>query len=305
MGRYILRRLLYSIFVLAGLMAVVFVITHLIGDPARLMLPLEATEEQYQSLRHSLGLDLPLYVQFVNFAVQLLHGDFGISIWQGVPAMPVVLTRFPATIYLAVLALTLSLLVSVPLGAVSAIRPTSAADRVTTVLSFTGLCMPSFWVALMLILIFAVQLRWLKTSGYGGLEYAILPVLAMSGPTIGRLAQLVRSSMIDEMCKTYVSTARAKGLQERVIMWRHVVRNAAIPIITVAADELSHLLGGAVVIEVIFGWPGIGQLAMSAIERRDFPVIQADVFLVATAVVFINLMVDICYAYIDPRIRYS
>jgi len=299
MSRYILRRLLYSIFVLAGLTTVVFVVTHLIGDPARLMLPLEATEEQYQALRLKLGLDDPLYVQFAHFALQVARGDLGISLWQGVPAMPLVLSRFPATLYLAFCVIALSLLVAVPLGALAAIRPRSAADRITTILSFTGISIPTFWLALMLILIFAVQLRWFKTSGYGGFEYIALPVLAVSAPITGRMAQLVRSSMFDEICKAYVTTARSKGLAENIIIFRHILRNAAIPIVTLAGDEIAHLVNGTVVIEVIFGWPGIGQLALTAIERRDFPVIQADVLLVASAVVIINLVVDIIYAYLS------
>ena len=165
--------------------------------------------------------------------------------------------------------------------------------------------MPTFWLALMLILWFAVGLRWFKTSGYGGLEFVALPVLALCTVHIGRISQVVRSCMLDEMSKAYVTTARSKGLSERTAVFRHALRNAAIPVITLTADEIAGLVNGAVIIEVIFGWPGIGQLALQAIERRDFPLVQADVILVATVVVFINLLVDLAYAYLDPRIRYT
>ncbi len=305
MGRYIIRRLFYSVFVLIGLTAVVFVVTHIIGDPARLMLPLEAPEQQYLALRGKLGLDDPLYVQFARFCSQVVQGDFGLSLWQGVPALPLVLSRFPATLMLAFVTITFSLLIAIPVGAFSAFRPRSIADRITTILSFTGISMPTFWLALVLIFLLAIQLRWFKTSGYGGWEYFVLPVLAISAQTIGRMAQLVRSSVLDEICKAYVTTARAKGLRESMVTFRHTLRNAAIPIVTMAGDEIAHLVNGAVVVEVIFGWPGVGQLAMTAIERRDFPVVQADVLVVAAAVVTINLLVDIAYAYLDPRIRYS
>jgi peptide/nickel transport system permease protein len=305
MGRYIFRRLVYSIFVLIGLTMIVFAITHLIGDPARLMLPLDATEAQYLSLRKALGLDQPLYVQFAHFAFQVMRGDFGLSIWQGVPALPLVLSRFPATLYLALSTVAFSTLIALPLGILSAVKPASVADRVTTVLSFAGISTPTFWLALMLILLLAVRFRWFKTSGYGGLQYLALPVLSLSAYIIGRIAQMVRSAMLDEMGKPYVTTARSKGIAERTVILGHALHNAAIPIITLAGHEIANLANGAVVVEVIFGWPGVGQLAITAIERRDFPVIQADVLVVATAVILINFLVDVIYVWVDPRIRYG
>jgi peptide/nickel transport system permease protein len=305
MSRYVLRRSFYSIFVLVGLTVMVFAVTHMIGDPAKLMLPLEASEEQYQALRRELGLDQPLYQQLSDFILQVMHGDLGVSIWQDVPALPLVLSRFPATIYLALSAVTFSLLIAVPLGIMSAVRPGSALDRVTTVFSFAGISTPTFWLALMLIIIFAVRLGWFKTSGYGGLRYLVLPVLCLSAYIIGRLMQMVRSAMLDEIGKPYITTARSKGLAERGVLFRHALRNAAIPIVTLAGYEIANLISGAVVVEVIFGWPGVGQLAITAIERRDFPVIQATVLMVATAVITINLLVDITYAWLDPRIRYG
>lgn len=305
MTRYIARRLIYSIFVLASLTVVVFFVTHLIGDPARLMLPLDATEEQYRTLRASLGLDLPLHIQFLQFAGQALRGDFGDSIWQNTPALTVVFDRLPATLYLAICTIVLTTLISIPLGIACALSPRSLLDRITGVICFTGISMPTFWLALILILVFAVQLGWFRTSGYGGLSFLVLPVLTLSAVSVGRMTQLVRTSMLEEIDKAYMTTARAKGLLERAVIFRHALRNAAIPIVTFVGYEIASLVNGAVVVEVIFGWPGIGQLIMTAIERRDFPVIQANVIVVATLIVLINLVVDIVYGYIDPRIRYS
>jgi peptide/nickel transport system permease protein len=305
MTAYLIRRLFHSIFVLIGVVLLVFFVGRMIGDPARLMLPLEASEAQVEALRARLGLDQPIYVQLGRFALDLVRGDFGESIWQGVPAMSLVLSRFPATVYLTLTVVAFSLLVALPMGVVAAIWPRSAIDRLTTVASVTGVSMPTFWLALMLIVTFAVNLGWFRTSGYGGLEYLVLPVLALSVVHIGRIAQVVRSCMLDELSRPYVTTARSKGLHESQTVTRHALRNAAIPVITLTADEVAGLINGSVVIEVIFAWPGIGLLALDAIEKRDFPVIQADVMLVAAVVVLMNLVVDLTYAYVDPRIRYA
>jgi peptide/nickel transport system permease protein len=305
MTAYLIRRLIHSCFVLVGVSLLVFFVSRMIGDPARLMLPLEASEAQVEALRTRLGFDQPLYIQLFRFVGDLLRGDFGMSLWQGVPAMSLVLNRFPATVYLATAVVAFSLLVGLPMGIIAAVWPRSVIDRLTTVISITGVSMPTFWLALMLIIVFAVNLRWFKTSGYGGIEFLILPVLALSVVHIGRIAQVVRSCMLDELSRPYVTTARAKGLQEPNTVVGHALRNAAIPVITLTADEVAGLINGAVVIEVIFAWPGIGMLALDAIERRDFPVVQADVMLVAAVVVVMNLVVDLAYAYMDPRIRYA
>lgn len=305
MTAYLIRRLIHSVFVLIGVSLLVFFVGRMIGDPARLMLPLEASEAQVEALRARLGFDQPIYIQLIKFLGDLARGDFGMSIWQGVPAMSLVISRFPATVYLTLAVVGFSLLVALPMGIVAAIWPRSAIDRLTTVISVTGVSMPTFWLALMLIIVFAVNLNWFKTSGYGGVEYLILPVLALSVTHIGRIAQVVRSCMLDELSKPYITTARSKGLQENETVVRHALRNAAIPVITLTADEVAGLINGAVVIEVIFAWPGIGMLALDAIERRDFPVVQADVMLVAAVVVIMNLVVDLAYAYVDPRIRYA
>ncbi len=301
---YMLRRFVHSLLVLLGLVVVVFFVTHSLGDPARLMLRPEATEEQVQALRDSLGLNDPLLVQFGRYMGNLARGDFGDSIWQRVPALPVVLDRIPATLYLAGVTLALALPLAVILGIVSAIWPRSPADRVVTIVSLTGVSTADFWLGLMLILVFAVRLTWLPTSGFGGAEYVILPALALAFRPLGRVSQVVRSSMLDELSKNYVTTARAKGLRERGVILFHTLKNAAIPIITLSGDEAAALLNGAVVIETLFGWPGVGVLLIQAIEHRDLPVIEAAVITIAVMIVTVNLIVDLIYARIDPRIRY-
>jgi peptide/nickel transport system permease protein len=254
----LIRRLIYSIFILIGLVIAVFFVTHLLGDPARLMLRAEATEEQVQSLREELGLDDPIMVQFGRYLGDVVRGDFGESLWQRVPAMPIVLDRLPATLYLAAATLLIAVPLAVVLGIISAIKPRSPADRAVTLFSLAGVSTADFWLGLMLILVFAVELGWLPTSGYGGPKYVILPALALAVRPIGRISQVVRSSMMDEMSRPYVTTARAKGLGERVVVFYHTLKNASIPMITLLGDEAAALLNGAVVIETLFGWPGIG-----------------------------------------------
>ena len=277
----------------------------MLGDPARLMLRPEATEEQVQALRESLGLNAPLHVQFGEYMIGIFQGDFGESLWQRVPALPIVIDRIPATLYLAGVTLLIAVPLAVILGIVSAVKPRSIADRIVTVISLTGVSTADFWLGLMLILFFAVQLGWLPTSGYGGPEFVILPAIALAVRPIGRISQVVRSAMIDEMSKGYVTTARAKGLRQRVVIFVHVLKNAAIPVVTLAGDEASVMLNGAVVIETVFGWPGVGVLVIQAIERRDLPVIEASVMAIAVMIVTVNLLVDLTYTLIDPRVRYT
>jgi peptide/nickel transport system permease protein len=301
----LIRRLLHSIIILFGLVIVVFFVTHMLGDPARLMLRPEATEEQVQALRDTLGLNDPLHVQFGRYMSNLAQGDFGDSIWQRVPALPIVLDRIPATLYLAGVTLLLSVPLAILLGIISAVRPRSIADRLVTVFSLGGVSTADFWLGLMLILLFAVQLRWLPTSGYGGLDYVILPAVALAVRPMGRISQVVRSAMLDEMSKPYMVTARSKGLKERVVVFRHALKNAFIPVVTLAGDEASVILNGAVVIETLFGWPGVGVLLIQAIERRDLPLIEASVISIAVMIVTVNLIVDLAYTLLDPRVRYT
>lgn len=279
--------------------------THLLGDPASLMLRPEATEEQRQALRDSLGLNDPLAVQFGRYLGDLARGDFGDSIWQRVPAMPIVLDRIPATLYLAAAAIGLAVPIAIGLGIVSAIKPRSIADRVVTVVSLAGVSIADFWLGLMLILFFAVRLGWLPTSGFGGWTFVVLPALTLAVRPIGRISQVVRGAMLDQMRSGYVTTARAKGLGERVVILSHTLKNAGIPILTLMGDEAASLLNGAVVIETLFGWPGVGILLIQAIENRDLPLIEASVIAIAVMIVGVNLLVDLAYTLIDPRIRYG
>ena len=306
MGNYLARRIFYSILVIVGVSVVVFVVTRLLGDPVRLMLPLEASAQEVAEMRTHLGFDRPLYIQFFDFASKAITGDFGDSLWQRTPALPLVLERLPASLLLAGLAMAISLVLSVPLGILAAIRPGSLLDRFCVVISLGGVCLPVFWLGMMLILLFAVGLGWFKTSGYGGWEYVTLPAITLAALPLGRITQIVRTSMIDEMHRTYMYTARAKGLKESTVVLRHALKNAAIPIVTLAAWEMTRMLAGySIVVEKVFAWPGYGQLAMQAIERRDLPLVQADVFVVALIVVVVNIFVDLLYGALDPRVRFA
>ncbi len=286
-------------------MVVVFFVTHLLGDPVDLMLRPEATQEQRQALRESLGLNDPLPVQFGRYMADLARADFGDSIWQRVPAMQIVLDRLPATLYLAGATLIVAIPLAVLLGTISAIKPRSIADRVVTVASLAGVSTADFWLGLMLILLFAVRFGWLPTSGYGGLTFVVLPAATLAVRPIGRISQVVRSAMLDQMRAGYVTTARAKGLTEKVVILSHTLKNAAIPILTLMGDEAASLLNGAVVIETLFGWPGVGILLIQAIENRDLPLIEASVIVIAIMIVGVNLLVDLAYTLIDPRVRYG
>ena len=279
--------------------------THLVGDPVDLMLRPEATEEQRQALRERLGLNDPILIQFGRFVSGAVRGDFGESIWQRVPALPIVLNRLPATLYLTSATLLLAVPLSIVLGIISAIRPGVIVDRVVTVVSLGGVSTADFWLGLMLILFFAVRLGWLPTSGYGGFQFVILPAVALAFRPLGRISQVVRSAMLDQFSQPYVITARAKGLTERVVVYLHTLKNAAIPVATLVGDEAASLLNGAVVIETVFGWPGVGILLIQAIERRDLPLIEASVIVIAVMIVTVNLVIDLTYSFLDPRVRYG
>ncbi len=284
---------------------VVFFVGHMIGDPAALMLSPEAPREQYLALRRSMGLDDPAQVQLLRLASHWVVGDFGQSLWQQMPAMPLVLQRVPATLYLTAVTMLIAVPSGIGLGMISATRPRSVADRLVTVFSLGGVSVAGFWLGLMLILVFAVQLHWVKTSGFGGFEYVILPALTLAFSPIGRIAQVTRTCVMEEMGKQYLNTARSKGLSERVCLRRHLLKNAAIPVITLCGNQLAALVGGAVVAETVFGWPGVGILLIQAIQRRDLPLVEATVFATAVLVITVNLLVDLTYAYLDPRVHYS
>jgi peptide/nickel transport system permease protein len=300
-----MRRLGHGLIVLVGASIVVFFITNLFADPAKLMLPVASSQVEYEQLKTRLGFYDPAPVRLLRFLWGAVRLDFGKSLWQGVPAMGLVLERLTATALLSFSAITLATLIGVPLGTLAALRPGSALDRCCTIFSLTGVSVADFWLGLMLILVVAVNLRWLPTSGYGG-EELILPALTLAARPIGRIALVTRSAMLDELHRPYVTTARAKGLFEGRVVFFHALKNAALTVVTLCGYEISRIFAGyAVIVEAVFGWPGIGQLAVQAITRDDLPVVQAVVFVAASIVVVLNIAIDLCYALLDPRIRHT
>jgi len=300
---YLVRRLLQSLLVLFGVSFVVFAILFLTGDPAAVLLPPEATAEDIRRFREAMGLDDPFLVQYARWLAGAVRGDFGTSIRHGEPAFRLVLERMPATLELAGAGLALALALAVPAGVVSAVRRNTPLDYLATVVALLGQSMPTFWLGIMLILLFSVQLNLLPSSGRGSLEHLVLPALTLGLFTTARITRLTRSGMLEVLGQDYVRTARAKGVAEPPVVWKHAFKNAAIPIVTIVGLELGTLLGGSVITETIFAWPGVGRLSVQAIYNRDYPVVQAAVFLLASTFVVINLLVDVVYTYLDPRIR--
>jgi peptide/nickel transport system permease protein len=305
MGRYVVLRLGLAALLVFCLVSLVFVISRILGDPVALIAPLTASKAFVDDLRQQLGFADPLGEQYLRFLRDAIHGDFGISSWQRVPALPLVLSRLPATWQLAGTTMVIALVVGIGLGMLAARRQGSTVDSLVTGLSMASASMPGFWLALVLILVFAVQLRLLPTSGYGNWQNFILPLATLVPLAAGRLAQITRSSMIDVLNQGYIKTAHAKGLAEPRILIVHALQNAAIPILTVGADELATLLNGSVIVETIFGWPGIGFLTTQAITNRDLSVITAAVLVVGVQLVLVNLLIDLLYTRIDPRIRFA
>jgi peptide/nickel transport system permease protein len=306
MTRFIVRRLALSLVVLFGVSIVVFGLIHLApGDPARLMLYDTAPEEEVQAMRKTLGLDQPLYLQYWLFLSHAVRGDLGRSLYYKQPALGIIMEHLPATAELTFAALALSLAVAVPMGVVSAVKRDSPWDYAGMFLATVGQATPVYWLGLMLILFFAVQLRILPTSGRGGIAHLILPAVALGAPLMALVTRLVRSGMLDILGEDYVRTARAKGLPERLIVLRHAFRNILIPLVTIVGLQFGALLGGAVITETVFAWPGVGRLVVTAITARDYPLVQAATLLVSLYFVAINLLLDVLYVYIDPRIRYA
>ena len=304
MKSYLLRRLWQSLLVIFGVSVVVFLILHLTGDPAALMLPPDATAEDIAKFRHDMGFDDPVAVQYVRFLKGAVRGDFGQSIRHGEPAMGLVVERLPATFELAGAGLVIALALAIPAGIVSAVRRNTSIDYISTVVALLGQAMPTFWLGIMLILVFSVRLNWLPSSGRGGLEHLILPAITLGLFTTARITRLTRSGMLEVLGQDYVRTARAKGVAEPPVVWKHALKNASIPIVTIVGIELGTLLGGSVITETIFAWPGVGRLSVQAIFNRDYPVVQSAVFLLASTFVIVNFLVDVVYTYLDPRIRF-
>lgn len=292
--------------VLIGVSFAVFMLLHLTpGDPARMVAGMDATPEQVERTRNLLGLDRPLHDQYFRYMTRLVQGDLGRSLATNNLVLSEIWPRYLATVQLALAAMGVAVAIGMGIGIVSATRQYSIADNLLSVLSLLGLSIPAYWLGLMLILVFSLQLGWLPTAGRGGIDHMILPVITLGAFAMASVARMTRASMLDVLHQDYVQAARAKGLRERSVLIRHALKNALIPVMTVIGLQTGQLLGGAVLTETVFAWPGIGRFMISAIMARDFPVVQGAVLLTAFSFVMVNLLVDILYSVVDPRIRYS
>jgi peptide/nickel transport system permease protein len=305
-GAFVIRRLYHAIYVVLGVTIVVFVVTRVIGDPVSAMLPMETSAAQRAAFAQQLGLDRPLYIQFIDFLADLAHLNLGESLWQHRPVTQIVFEKLPITLYLVAAAMALAIALSIPLGIVAALKPGRMVDRITVVLSLIGLSVPQFWLGLLLILLFAVDLRWLPTSGSGDVAHLILPALTLAVPAMTRILMVVRSSMMDELNTQHIKVAIAKGLPFRRVIGVHALRNIAIPVMTLAGWETVRALAGySVVVEAVFAWPGLGLAAVQAIERQDLILLQGIVFYVAVMVVIINIGLDLAQKLVDPRVKFG
>ena len=303
MREFLIQKLGHTAIVVFCVLTLVFVVLHMTGDPVMMLLPPNASREEIDALTRTLGLDQPLIVQYGRFLTRIARGDFGTSLQHQQPAMALVAERLPASALLAVTALVLSVAVAVPLGIVAAARRGTVLDRLAVGLAALGQSAPIFWTGLMLMLVGSVILQLLPTSGYGTWRHLVLPALTLASYPMAAIARLVRSGMLEVLDADYVRTARAKGLPERGVVLKHTLRNAALPIVTVVGLQFGLLLGGAIVCEMIFSWPGVGRLMIFAIYNRDFPLVEAAVFVMAMVFVLGNMAVDLCYAWLDPRVK--
>jgi len=303
MGRYVVRRLLQTIFVMWAVSFVAFAVMFLTGDPVTAMVGEDWSREQIEEFRHNMGFDQPWYVQYWNFLSRAVQGDLGLSLRQRQPNLQLVFDRMPATLELTLLAMLISLVIAIPAGIISAVKRNSLIDNITMLGAIFGQSMPSFWLGIMLILIFGVYLHWTPIAGRGTWAHMILPAITLSAYPTARNARIMRSSLLEVLGQAYITTANAKGLKPFIVLTRHAVRNALIPLVTVIGIEFGALLGGAVITETIFAWPGVGRMAIQAIQGRDIPLVQASVIVLATFFVLINLAVDLIYTVLDPRIR--
>jgi len=294
-----------AVFILWSVATIAFALTFLSGDPATLMIGDHWTAEQITSFREQMGYDRPFLVQYGDYLAGLPRGDFGVSVRQQVPVMDLIVQRFPATLELTAAALFLIILISIPIGILSAVKRNTLADRIAMSGALFAQSVPTFWLGIMLILVFGVWLRWLPVSGNGSFAHLILPALTLATFSTARIARLVRSSMLDVLGQDYIRTARAKGLSNWRIYYVHALRNALIPVLTMLGIEIGSLLGGALITETVFAWPGIGRLTLQAIQARDLPLVQGVITFGALIFVLVNLLVDLSYSVIDPRIRHE
>lgn len=305
MQRYLVSSLVQSLAVLVAVLILVFFMVRITGDPAALMMAKEASADQIQAFRHEMGFDRPLLTQFLEYAAKAVKGDFGDSLHYGVPALPLLMERLPATIELAVVALIMAVFVAVPLGLLGGSNPGSKWDFFARAVGLFGQATPSYWLALMLIIVFAVQLGWFPTFGRSDLKSVVLPAFALSIGTMGNLVRLTRSAVLEVRQEDYVRTAFSKGLSPQSVYVRHVLRNVGIPLVSVIGIQFGYMLGGSIYIETIFAWPGMGRAVAESISNRDFPLVQAIAFFTSLVIVVLNLLTDMAYAWFDPRIRYG
>lgn len=303
MTRFVLRRIGQGLISILGASAVVFFISRMSGDPVVLLVPPDAPASVIAATRAAFGLDRPLPVQYWIFLQHAVHGDFGLSYRWQMPALRLILDRLPATLQLAAAGLLFSIAVAVPIGVLSAVHRGGWIDRVGRVFAMLGQAMPAFWVGLLLILGFAIQLQWLPAFGYGGINHLILPAIALGWYPVAAQTRIVRSAMLDVLDSDHIRLARALGTPERLIVWKYAFRNAAVPLLTMLGVYFAAMLGGSFIVEVIFAWPGVGRTVVEAVFSRDFPVVQAGVLLASVLFVLTNLMVDLSYGLVDPRIR--
>ncbi|PYO54863.1 MAG: ABC transporter permease [Candidatus Rokuibacteriota bacterium] len=303
MRRYVTRQLVQLVVVVIGISLLAFTILHVLGDPVLLLLPQNAGKEEFERYRRLLGLDQPLYVQYWKFASRAVLGDFGKSWYADTPAFRLVLERMPPTIYLTLAGLFVALLIALPLGILSALKRHSWVDSLCTAVAVAGQATPLFWLGIMLIIVFAVRLRALPASGYGTWQHFLLPSFCLGAALAPITMRLVRSGLIEVMNMEFIKTARAKGVGERMVVVKHAFRNACIPVITVLGLQFGQLLGGAIITETVFAWPGVATLTVESIRNQDFPVVQCAVILLALVIVTANLIVDLIVGLIDPRIR--
>ena len=305
MGRFLLKRLLEIIPVLFIISFIVFALVFVAGDPVALMLPEDASQEDIEQLKEALGLNEPFFVQYGKYVAGMLQGDFGESFRYGTAALPLVLERLPATLELAAFAMILAVVVSIPLGIWSASRKNTFMDLFATSGAVIGKAMPNFWLGIMLILLFSVTLNWLPVSGRGTFWHIILPAITLSTGITAEMTRLIRSSMVETLSQDYVRTAKSKGIHDFFVIYKHAFRNSLIPVVTITALQTSTVVGGALITESVFAWPGLGQLLIQAVNTRDMAIVQASVFVISIIVILMNLLADVAYRILDPRIKYK
>ncbi len=305
MQRYFLLKIGQSILLLIGVLILVFFLVRITGDPARLMMPREASPEAVEAFREEMGFNRPLIVQFADYFAGAMRGDFGDSLHFKSPALDLVVERLPATVQLASTAIFFAMLVGIPLGLIGGFNPGSIIDSAGRFLALLGQSVPNFWLGLILIILFAVHLGWLPSFGRDEWKSVILPAVVLGLPTMGQLVRLTRSAVLEIRGEDFIRTAYSKGLLPRTIYTKHVLRNVAIPLVSVIGVQFGYMLGGSIIIEVVFAWPGIGQLLEQAIGWRDYPLVMAIAVFTSVVVLAINVLTDLAYAIIDPRIRYG